>query len=340
MTGLRGRLAAAKDRIGMNRKEWESVRGAMNPYERVMTGPPCVSSADGTTSHPVSRAFFKMWEIMADQPFLLPSPRVAGRFAYLAEAPGAFVQAVVTARLAAGGGRGDSHLGISLTRGSATPAWRLHGGWLGANNVRLTSGADGTGDITRACNIEHLARECAGSCDLVTGDGGVDVSSDFNDQEEKSARLIAAEALACLVLLRPGGGCVIKVFEAWGEDTVDVLSAMMARFDRSFIIKPKTSRPGNSERYLVCGGFRGEPPPPWLRWKADCNGEEPPRPERDAACESYVAAANAAHGASQLEFITSALDRRGGSPGDLSAEWWMRYLPCVPYTAAIMPPPK
>jgi hypothetical protein len=57
--------------------------------------------------------------------------------------------------------------------------------------------------------------------------------------------------------LRPGGALVAKTFTFARPFSVSVLGVCSALFDSFRIAKPGTSRPTNSEVYLVGTGFRG-----------------------------------------------------------------------------------
>lgn len=57
-----------------------------------------------------------------------------------------------------------------------------------------------------------------------------------------------------------GGHFVCKFFDVLHEFTADLVWLLYQLFDTICITKPLTSRPANSERYLVCKGLRIERP--------------------------------------------------------------------------------
>lgn len=65
------------------------------------------------------------------------------------------------------------------------------------------------------------------------------------------------QVLAMSLLLRKGGTFVCKLFDVTLPATVRALSVLSGAFDRVAVIKPVTSRPASSERYVV--GDRREP---------------------------------------------------------------------------------
>ena len=87
----------------------------------------------------------------------------------------------------------------------------------------------------------------------MTADGGAEVV-DHNAQEREMLPLLRAEVDAALRVLRTGGHLVLKVFDAFSDETKGVLRGLHANFERFSLIKPHSSRPANSERYAVCMG--------------------------------------------------------------------------------------
>ena len=86
------------------------------------------------------------------------------------------------------------------------------------NNVHISYGADNTGDLYQAKNILHFAQVVGrGSCNLITGDGGFDFSTDFNKQEQMSYKLILCEIISSLYIQKIGGCfvCNFLIFILW-----------------------------------------------------------------------------------------------------------------------------
>ena len=97
---------------------------------------------------------------------------------------------------------------------------------------------------------EHLA-------DLVTADGGFDRDKTSSDLEElDTARLILSEVTMALEIQAQGGAFVLKIFDMATKFTVDMISILTYCYENVSIIKPKSSRPANSEKYVVCNGFK------------------------------------------------------------------------------------
>ena len=50
---------------------------------------------------------------------------------------------------------------------------------------------------------------------------------------------------------------IIKIFDIFNYSTVDLIYILCCYFENIFITKPFTSRPANSEKYIVCKNFLG-----------------------------------------------------------------------------------
>jgi hypothetical protein len=123
--------------------------------------------------------------------------------------------------------------------------------------VIITSGADNTGNLYNLENIRYLQARFGNTMDLVTADGGFDFSVDYNSQEYLASRLIFCEILSAIVTLKPGGTFICKTFDLLNKLSIDFLFLLQCKFEYIYIFKPKTSRLANSEKYIVCKGFRG-----------------------------------------------------------------------------------
>ncbi|VDO06395.1 unnamed protein product [Rodentolepis nana] len=127
-------------------------------------------------------------------------------------------------------------------------------------NFRPYYGAADDGDITKWCNLASFAKTIVSATDgkgvhLVMADGGFDVSDGYNLQEVLSKHIYLCQCLCALTILRPGGRFITKLFDTFTDFTVDLLWLMSHVFKKIYIVKPITSRPANSERYLVCDGL-------------------------------------------------------------------------------------
>ncbi|KAJ6633201.1 Cap-specific mRNA (nucleoside-2'-O-)-methyltransferase 1 [Pseudolycoriella hygida] len=86
---------------------------------------------------------------------------------------------------------------------------------------------------------------------FVMADGGFYVD-EKNIQEIKSKQLYLCQCLTALSILREDGSFVVKLFDIFTHFSVGLVYLMYKCFKQICIFKPNTSRPANSERYLIC----------------------------------------------------------------------------------------
>lgn len=110
------------------------------------------------------------------------------------------------------------------------------------------------GDITNVNNIEYIKKyfENTGKCDLYTSDAGISLDiHDYNEQELIEIQLKLCEVLCALVTLKNNGNMVIKIYSFFEKATIDILIILSNLFKTFKIVKPMTSKPTNSENYIV-----------------------------------------------------------------------------------------
>lgn len=115
-----------------------------------------------------------------------------------------------------------------------------------------------------------------GKADSVLSDMAPDTTGSPSADQFRSARLCEQLLDRLPGWLRPGGACVMKVFE--GEAYPELLKRAGACFERAKGYKPAASRAESVEMFLVCTGFLGDLPP------GAGGGSVParPRPQRPA----------------------------------------------------------
>ena len=243
---------------------WDDAKKITNPFEYIFLSLQRRMHRSVSGIVPLSRSYFKMIELwdLLDLDALLTQDRTFAS-THGAEGPGGFLEAVQHRT-----GRHTRMLAMTLrSTERAVPGWRKSAAFLAEYpDIRVTYGADGTGNLYSLANqaafaaqtTEWFAASASGKALLYTADGGFDFSSDYNGQENTVHRLLAAEALAGLQTLAPGGTMIIKVFDTKHIATLELLWMVGGCFERTAIIKPHTSRPANSERYWVGSGLRQE----------------------------------------------------------------------------------
>ncbi|XP_062406548.1 cap-specific mRNA (nucleoside-2'-O-)-methyltransferase 1 [Sardina pilchardus] len=122
-------------------------------------------------------------------------------------------------------------------------------------------GVDGDGDITRPENITAFRNFVLENTErrgmhFLMADGGFSVEGQENIQEILSKQLLLCQFLTALSVLRTGGHFVCKTFDLFTPFSVGLIYLLYLCFDRVSLFKPVTSRPANSERYVVCQGLK------------------------------------------------------------------------------------
>jgi cap1 methyltransferase len=122
----------------------------------------------------------------------------------------------------------------------------------------ITYGKDNTGDINNVENVEYIKNASKKPFYLVTADGGFDEGTDFNHKEQLHYQLILNEIFAALSMQKVGGHFILKMFDILTETSVHLLYLLFLFYDEVYIYKPKTSRPTNSEKYVICKYFKDD----------------------------------------------------------------------------------
>ena len=119
----------------------------------------------------------------------------------------------------------------------------------------ITYGKDKTGDMNNLDNIEYINNISKVPFYLITADGGFDEGTDFNNKEQLHYNLILSEIYAGIYLQKQNGHFILKVFDTLTETSVHLIYLLTLCYKEVYIYKPKTSRPTNSEKYVICKYF-------------------------------------------------------------------------------------
>ena len=92
--------------------------------------------------------------------------------------------------------------------------------------------------------------------DIITGDGGFDFSTNFNNQECMAFRLIFTQLSYAISMQKYGGTFILKIYDIFLKPTLQTLYILSTFYTNIYITKHNTSRYANSEKYLVCTDFR------------------------------------------------------------------------------------
>ena len=253
-------LISIKNKIDLleDTKLWDKVKKISNDFELVYLPNKKLKSNSVSKYEPLSRSYFKLWEIIND--FNLLNVEVPIKMAGLAEGPGGFIEAMINYRKKFKNTcLQDKVYGITLRSvDKDIPGWTKASHFLKKNpNVNISYGKDGTGNIYNLDNIVDFSKFLNNNATLITADGGFDFSTNFNKQEQSSLQIIFCEIVMALSIQKKGGSFVCKIYDSYTRVSLSFLYLLHSLYTEVHITKPYTSRPANSEKYLVCKGFKG-----------------------------------------------------------------------------------
>ena len=248
-------------------KNWSDISKLSNPYEKIHKIARSSSSSSSSSSsrsnkitRPGSRAFFKLCEILSYFEICLPfknNSKVVS--VHLCDAPGSFIQALQKE--------------IKEVNKDITLEWFAQSLYVGSDALvidkdvsdmsRWIKGGDESGNLYNIDNIialrTFLLNKEPELADIITADGGFNTEFDPNNQEQLTLQLIYSEVVSALHLQKvgPNSTFICKIFDTVTGSTSSVLALLCYFYDNISIIKPRTSRYSNSEKYVVCIGFKG-----------------------------------------------------------------------------------
>lgn len=249
------------DKIDSN--DWKKIRWYINEYD-FFVNPPIIN-----------RAFYKYWEIINEFNLINTAEKVL----HCAEAPGGFIQGTnmyynkYISQQNSCEEFDDGFITISKKKNNVIknifsislnkdlekyktynlPTYNKN---IITKNVLITYGKDNTGDINNVENLEFIKQKNNNSkFFFITADGGFDEGIEFNIKEQLHYKLILGEIISALYLQKKGGNFVLKMFDIFTETSCHFLYLLCKCYSNVYCYKPLTSRPTNSEKYIVCKDF-------------------------------------------------------------------------------------
>eukprot|EP01018_Ginkgo_biloba_P033079 Gb_18426 [translate_table: standard] len=138
---------------------------------------------------------------------------------------------------------------------------KLEQGAFGYLKGHVHYGADQSGDITNPANISSFV-DYVLKCNrgrkigLVTADGALDASDDFSVQEQSHLQLTFCEICTAVKLQAKGGTLVLKIFDCFSEASTTLLVILSSMYKQLEVVRLRTSRVCNSERYIIAKEFQ------------------------------------------------------------------------------------
>jgi len=237
-----------------NSDNWDKMKKIGNPYELIYTTYNKKRKNDSISLYiPISRSYFKMWEIFHNfEIFKYFNVNDNFVFSHLAEGPGGFMEASYNYKNYLNNKKvcNDVFYGITLKpTNDYIPDWnKIKKIFNNKDNIKIEYG-----NLYYINDVNnYISKFNEKKANLVTADGGFDYSSNFNGQEINSCQIIYSECIIALHVLKEKGCFVCKLFDLFSVSMVQILYIISLCFEKVFIYKPETSRPANSEKYLVC----------------------------------------------------------------------------------------
>jgi 23S rRNA U2552 (ribose-2'-O)-methylase RlmE/FtsJ len=232
-----------KNKIDLvNINTWNKIRRYTNNYEFPL-------KRRDSEEDPISRAFFKMWEILHE--YKLIKRDFQGEVLSIAEAPGGFVQAI--SKYIRPSGPYNIYTMSLMEKKDYIP--KYHHRILEDKNINILEGVNKDGDIYNIDNIESIRKSMKGKSELITGDGGFNEDNKYNIKEQLHNKLFLSEIIIAVTNQKFDGKFVIKFFDTYTKYSLDLLYILLFFYKEVNIYKPLTSRPTNSEKYIICSGF-------------------------------------------------------------------------------------
>ena len=260
-----------KEKIDNYEKEWDTYKKYTNPHEYIHTSIPNVKKPV-CKYKPLSRSYFKMIELvhlfnlknkylvynnylLSDCDKCKHTQHFPIKTFHLAEGPGGFIEALVQLR----NNPLDVYVGMTILDNKHDmniPSWKKSTNFLKEHvNVFIENGLDQTGNILNIDNFVYCKNKYGSSIKLITADGGFDFSMDFNNQEIAISNLLFAQMAFALCMQQYEGDFILKIFDSFMIQTIDILYILSSFYETVYITKPQTSRFANSEKYIVCKNF-------------------------------------------------------------------------------------
>ena len=237
--------------------KWSSIHHFINDYELLSY---VIENPNNN-----NRAYYKLWELLLDDNIVYKTDfkQIA-----LAEAPGNFVKCVKNLQTSSW----DNYIIFTLlddknttTQGDFFTLFRNNiFGYT--EDLKPEKEHKYTGNLTNINEINIFIDYISKNnlyADLVTADGGMEknVKSendiDFILEEFNHIPLFLGEIITALFTQKIGGSFILKMYDILYSNSVNLLIILSSFYKKIRIIKPYTSRPCNSEKYIKCSDFIG-----------------------------------------------------------------------------------
>jgi 23S rRNA U2552 (ribose-2'-O)-methylase RlmE/FtsJ len=253
-------LTFEKKKIDKYQHLWDKYKKFTNEYEFIYTSSETTFKSV-LINNKISRSYYKLWEILND--FNIISDDTINNKPYnianIAESPGGFIEAIVDfINVKKIKSKNIFFYGISIVNDNnfSVPRWRIKKKYLQNFNINLNCKQTNMGDIYNYDDIlKYITLVTPNTCELITCDGGFDINGDYENQENLLNKLLLCETYLMIKLQKKSGKAIIKCFDLFSENSMKIIYILSIFYETITFVKPLSSRPANSEKYLLCENF-------------------------------------------------------------------------------------
>jgi hypothetical protein len=269
---LKKKLNAVKSLLnpitGRDREKYDDIADAVRPQDE-LRGKNGVLVQD-YNAEIVTNAWLKMFELLNFTESLLTAlsasrtNKIFHSF-HFAEAPGNFLLAInhylkTKHPIFEWSWLANSYRELYIPRSETQYLCDAYG-LIKAYPTRWIFGADEDGDITSPANIRSFQQAAAQQLDDIVHLATADVKfcppdMNFDEEENINIPVHLGQLLASLMVLSKGGTMILKIFTTYEAPSICMLYMITLLFGHVYLVKPETSRPANSEKYIVATGYK------------------------------------------------------------------------------------
>lgn len=239
---LKTKLDDSKKLIDNYNSKWDYYKKINNKYEYIYNNKH--NNIFNIKINPISRSYFKLQEITIDCNINIENCNIL----CIAEAPGGFVKNILDRTT-----NTKIYANSLLSYNRKIPSWNSI--ITNSYRVHILNGIDNTGNIYNIDNINDIINKVRDKCSLITADGGMDYSGDYNNQELDSYQLLICEIYLSICTQELYGTFILKIFDIFNYKTVQLIYILNLFYKEIMFSKPNSSRCSNSEKYIICKNF-------------------------------------------------------------------------------------
>lgn len=245
---------------------WYMARSAIDDYELVHpTGG--YNKNKGVAilpfkSIPITRAYFKMWELLHRYPDVLdtlPNLEQGLTILSLGEGPGGLMQAL-DHTLTLDNRSPSTFYAYTMKTDNKSLSWDNELGIKERKKSKQTYHLK-YADVTKTESITQIAKDFEQAkvkADLIVADGFIEANAHvYNYEEPANLQLFYGQIVCAMLIQRIGGNFIIKINDIYTYAMQQLLLLLNHYYNEVYVTKQDFSRPANSEKYVICIDFRG-----------------------------------------------------------------------------------